>query len=79
MVTAIGAAAGAEADIAGFFVLRSFGMRLFSTIVGTLAMIVTLAVSFAVGSRGSYSISMATTLLPASSVPHACLHRELSS
>lgn len=41
-VGAIGLAAGAEADFVGFFGIRSFGMRKFSTIVGMLALIVTL-------------------------------------
>lgn len=41
-VGAIGLAAGAEADFVGYFGIRSFGMRKFSTIVGMLAMIITL-------------------------------------
>lgn len=41
-VGAIGLAAGAEADFVGYFAIRSFGMRKFSTIVGMLALIVTL-------------------------------------
>lgn len=41
-VGAIGLAAGAEADFIGYFGIRSFGMRKFSTIVGMLALIVTL-------------------------------------
>ena len=41
----IGLAQGAEADFIAFFVLRSFGMRKFSTIVGVLAMVVTLGLT----------------------------------
>ena len=37
----IGIAQGAESDFTAFFILRSFGMRAFSTVVGVLAMIVT--------------------------------------
>ncbi len=41
VVMSIGLAQGAEADFTAFFILRSFGMRAFSTVVGVLAMIVT--------------------------------------
>ncbi len=41
----IGLAQGAEADFVAFFVLRSFGMRAFSTIVGTMGMVVTLGLT----------------------------------
>lgn len=45
-VMAIGSAQGAEADFTAFFILRSFGMRAFSTAVGVLAMIVTFGLTF---------------------------------
>lgn len=45
LIGAIGAAQGAESDFIAFFVLRSFGMLAFSTIVGVLAMAVTFGIA----------------------------------
>lgn len=45
LVMAIGSAQGAESDFTAYFILRSFGMRAFSTAVGVLAMIVTLGMT----------------------------------
>lgn len=41
LVISIGSAQGAESDFTAFFILRSFGIRAFSSIVAVLAMIVT--------------------------------------
>jgi len=41
LVISIGSAQGAEADFTAFFILRSFGIRAYSSIVAILAMIVT--------------------------------------
>lgn len=46
IIGAIGVATGAEADFVGYFGLRSFGLRKFSTIMGILAMIITLGTAF---------------------------------
>lgn len=45
MTASIGLAQGAEADFVAFFILRSFGMRAFSAIVGFVAMVVTLGLT----------------------------------
>lgn len=45
LLGSIGMAQGAESDFVAFFTLRSFGLRVFSTIVGVLAMIVTLGLT----------------------------------
>jgi MFS family permease len=45
LVFTIGMAQGAESDFVAYFALRSFGMRAFSTIVGVLAMVVTLGLA----------------------------------
>jgi predicted MFS family arabinose efflux permease len=45
LICTIGMAQGAESDFVAYFVLRSFGMRAFSTIVGVLAMVVTLGLA----------------------------------
>jgi predicted MFS family arabinose efflux permease len=45
LLAVVGMAQGAESDFVAYFTLRSFGMRAFSTIVGGLAMIVTLGLS----------------------------------